>query len=526
MNHLTLGKKELAAQKQEKATAILRNTINSKLKRDDAYMAHLVAIVESSDDAIISKSLDGIILSWNRGSEKMFGYTAKQALGMPISILIPPDYSNEEKSILERIRNNEVIDHFETIRVRKNGQSLNVSITVSPLKDKTGIIVGVSKIARDITSRKKIESDFFTINKELAFQNEEKEKRAAELVIANTELRFQNEEKEKRAAELIIANKELAFQNAEKEKRAEELVIANKKLAFENGEKEKRAAELIIANKELVFQNDKKEKRATELIVANHELAFQNEEKEKRAAELIIANNDLKTSEEQIIEVNKELESFSYSVSHDLRAPLRAINGYTKMLKVNFETQLDPEANRLMNNIVQNTKKMGLLIDDLLTFSRIGRREVVKIMIPMQALVKTICDELKEQEPKRNIEFRIGNLEPGLADNMAIKQVWVNLVSNAIKYSRLKDTAIIEIASQTDGEEVTYSIKDNGAGFDMRYANKLFGVFQRLHTDDEFEGTGIGLALVHRIISKHGGRTWAEAKLNEGATFYFTLYKP
>ncbi|MDF2437784.1 MAG: Phytochrome-like protein cph1 [Bacteroidota bacterium] len=362
-------------------------------------------------------------------------------------------------------------------------------------------------------------------NKELALQNQEKEKRAAELMIANKELAFQNEEKEKRAAELIIANKELVFQNTEKEKRAAELILANKELAFQNSQKEKRAQELIIANQELIFQNNEKENRAAELIIAKDELISQNQEKERRAAELITAISDLKASKEQIIEINKELESFSYSVSHDLRAPLRAINGYTKKLKENFETQLDPEAHRLMNNIVANAKKMGQLIDDLLTFSRIGRRDLVKVNIPMLSIVKEICTELENEQSGRKIAFHLDTLLPALADNMAIKQVWLNLVSNAVKYTRLKEKAIIEISSEENGDQIIYCIKDNGAGFDMRYADKLFGVFQRLHSDDEFEGNGVGLALVHSIISKHGGRVWAEAKVNEGATFFFTLNK-
>ena len=427
-----------------------------------AYLAHLAAIVESSEDAIISKLLDGTITSWNHGGEKMFGYTAKDVVGKNISLIIPAGYRSDEKEIQERIRKNEFIDHFETVRVKKNGEKIHVSLKVSPLKDATGCIIGISKIIRDITLRKRAE--------------------AAALLISR-QLRFQNLEREKRAAELIVVNGELAYQNSENEKRT---------------------AELIIANKELVFQN---------------------EDKEKRAAELTVAIRDLETSEAQVREVNKELESFSYSVSHDLRAPLRAINGYTKMLKAELGTSQNDEATRLMNNIIDNAKKMGLLIDDLLAFSRIGRRELVKINIPMHALVQGICNELKEEAPGRHIEFRINKLLPALADNMAIKQVWLNLVSNAIKYSRLKDNALVEIGSKANGKEVTYFIKDNGAGFDMRYANKLFGVFQRLHSDEEFEGTGVGLALVHRIISKHGGRTWAEGKVNEGATFYFTLYK-
>lgn len=368
-------------------------------------------------------------------------------------------------------------------------------------------------------------AELIIANQELCYQNEEKEKRAAELVIANKELAFQNKQKDKRAEELIIANKELAFQNKEKEKRAAELIIANKELLFQTELKAKRAEELIIANEELVFQNQEKEKRAAELMVANKKLEYQNEEKEKRAIELIIANKELKISEDQVKEANQELEAFSYSVSHDLRAPLRAINGYTTMLKANFETQLDPEANRLMNNIVSNAKKMGLLIDDLLTFSRIGRRELVKVNIPMLTFVNDICTELGDEQGDRNIVFHINTLLPALADNMAIKQVWLNLVSNAVKYTRLKDTAIIEISSEENGDEIIYCIKDNGAGFDMRYAGKLFGVFQRLHSDEEFEGNGVGLALVHRIISKHGGRVWAQAKVNGGATFFFTLNK-
>jgi PAS domain S-box-containing protein len=506
MKHSNPVEKQLAAQKSEKTVSAieLSDHITANKYQNETYTAHLVAIVESSEDAIISRSLDGTITSWNKGSENMFGYLAEEAIGKPITMLIPQAFLHEEKNIVERIRNNEIIDHFETVRIKKNGDEFYVSLTVSPLKNSAGVIIGVSKIARNITARKKSEAEFIHVNKELAFQNTEKEKRAAELVTANQELAFQNKEKEDRASELAIANKELVFQNAEKEKRA---------------------AELIVANNELAFQNIEKEKRAGELIIANIKLEHQNIEKEKRAVELMTVIKDLKNSEEQIINANKELESFSYSVSHDLRAPLRAINGYTNMLKSNFATQLDPESNRLMNNIVHHASKMGQLIDDLLTFSRVGRRELVKSNVPMHEIVSDICSELKNEQGDRNIEFYVRELLPARADNMAIKQVWLNLISNAVKYTNQKETAVIDISSEITGEEITYSIKDNGAGFDMRYASKLFGVFQRLHSDEEFEGTGVGLALVHRIISKHGGRIWAQAKVNEGAIFHFTLNK-
>jgi PAS domain S-box-containing protein len=268
------------------------NEYQERIKSDE-YIRHVAAIVESSDDAIISKSSDGIIKSWNKGGEKMFGFTAAEAVGKHISIIIPAEYINEEKLILEKVCHNEVIDHYETIRNKKNGERIFVSLTVFPLKNKDGKIIGVSKIVRDISARKNAEKEIVLAQQQLVEQNKDKELRAAELHIANEELIFQNNEKEKRAAELLLANKELVFQNKEKEKRAAELSIANKELAFQNEEKEKRAAELSVANGELVYQNNEKEKRAAELGVANKELAFQNEEKEKRAAELSIANTEL-----------------------------------------------------------------------------------------------------------------------------------------------------------------------------------------------------------------------------------------
>ena len=366
----------------------------------------------------------------------------------------------------------------------------------------------IKEMALQNVEKGKREAELVIANKELAFQKSEKGKRAAELLLANKELAFQNKEKEKRASELIIANEELIFQNKEKEKRAAELIIANKELAFQNEEKEKRASELIVANTELLFQNEEKEKRAAELIIANKELAFQNEEKEKRASELIVAN--------------KELESFSYSVSHDLRAPLRAVNGFAILLEEGYGKLFDEEGRRLLHIVQENANKMGVLIDDLLAFSRLGKKEINKSRIDMTKLAENVLNEFKTSLQLK-AEVHIHTLHHVTADPTLMNQVWVNLLSNAIKYSSNVQKPVIAISSEHQNGELIYSIKDNGVGFSMRYAHKLFGVFQRLHDAEDFEGTGVGLALVHRIISRHGGKIWAKAKMGKGATFHFTL---
>jgi len=225
---------------------------------------------------------------------------------------------------------------------------------------------------------------------------------------------------------------------------------------------------------------------------------------------------------EQLEAVNKELEAFSYSVSHDLRAPLRAVGGYARMLEEDYEKVFDTEGKRLLGEIQNNAKRMGLLIDDLLSFSRMGKQSVNKSLVDMTDLANITYKEISNSFPNK-AKVLIHKLEPALADYSMMMQVMTNLILNGIKYTSKTETPLIEVSSQHKNDKVIYSIKDNGAGFDMQYAHKLFGVFQRLHTTDEFEGTGVGLAIVQRIINKHGGNVWAEGKVNKGATFYFSL---
>ena len=224
--------------------------------------------------------------------------------------------------------------------------------------------------------------------------------------------------------------------------------------------------------------------------------------------------------------MNKELEAFAYSISHDLRAPLRHMVGYTELLQKNASSILDEKSQRYMMMILESAKRMGNLIDDLLAFSRIGRAETQKTMVSLEQLVKEALSEVQQETDGRNIVWSIGALPDVYGDRSMLRLALVNLIANAIKFTRIRPQAEIEIGC-TDGkeDEVVVFIRDNGVGFEMKYVNKLFGVFQRLHRAEEFEGTGIGLATVQRIIHRHGGRVWAEGLVDRGATFYFSVPK-
>jgi PAS domain S-box-containing protein len=225
---------------------------------------------------------------------------------------------------------------------------------------------------------------------------------------------------------------------------------------------------------------------------------------------------------QQLEEVNKELETFSYSVSHDLRAPLRAIDGYARILEEDFNTLFDEEGKRILGIVQNNAKKMGVLIDDLLDFSRLGKKKLLHTDIDMHQLLNEVLTDM-DASTAHNATIKMAALHPVKGDRSLIKQVVINLVSNSIKYSSKKPEPIVEITSEIRDNAVIYSIKDNGEGFDMLYANKLFGIFQRLHSSEEFEGTGVGLAIVHRIITKHGGSLHAEGEVGKGALFSFSL---
>lgn len=616
----------------------------TKSKPSEELLLRYAAIIEGSDDAIIGKTPGGIITSWNPAAERMFGYGADEAIGESILLIFPPDRVDEEIEVLEKLAKGERVRHFETVRRRKNGELVDVSVSVSPLVDSTGRVIGVSKIVRDITEAKKAEQiirlqaeeykltfdanplpmwvydietlSFLAVNDEAirhyGFSRNEflsmtiKDIRPAEDVPALMEnvdhAQFEIEHgtwrhrtKDGRIITVEISSHPVSFMG-----RKAKLVLANDVTARMLAEEALHIAEhryrttldnmmegcqIIGFDWRYLYLNDvaaaqgrvKKEDLLGNTMmdvypgIENTEMfsALRRcmEERMPCKIENLFTFDDLTTgwfrlsmepvqegvfilsvditqekraSEEldryrghleelvkertaALEEVNRELEAFSYSVSHDLRAPLRHVDGFTKLLAKRTQATVDEESRRYLELISNATREMGTLIDELLAFSKAGRAEMSKSRVSVRSLVDRAILELDNDTHDRTIEWEIGPLPEVEADQQLLYLAVFNLLSNAVKYSANQEKAEIVISHRREGREDVFAVRDNGVGFDMKYAGKLFGVFQRLHNAEDFKGTGIGLANVRRIIARHGGKTWAEGKVNEGAAFYFSL---
>jgi signal transduction histidine kinase len=297
-------------------------------------------------------------------------------------------------------------------------------------------------------------------------------------------------------------------------------------LEFKDGRVFERYSKPQVLHDEIIgrvwsFRDITRQKQDEEKI---HQLNLDLENRVRvRTKEALALNEELKTNIKHLEMANKELEAFSYSVSHDLRAPLRAINGFINILEQKYAEAVGPEAKMYMGSISKNAKKMGQLIDDLLAFSRLGKKDLEKVKIDMNELVTEIQGEMNIQEWNPKTRIIKEDLLPMVGDRNLVKQAFYNIIGNAVKYSHTKEEPVIEISSHTNEGESVYVVKDNGVGFSMEYYNKLFKVFQRLNSSADFEGVGVGLAIVERIVTKHAGRVWAESKENEGATFYMAF---
>ncbi len=496
-------------------------------KRAEEAHALVAAIVASSEDAIIGKDLEGRVISWNAGAARMFGYAAEEILGQSVTLLTAPDRPHEESEILARIRKGEHVTHYETVRMRKDGQPVCVSLSVSPIRNRSGKVVGVSSICRDITEQKRAEEV-------LAHQANVLREQAQLLDLANVLARD--------------ARGRIILWSAGMEQmcgwsRAEALgKMSHQLLATEFPEPLEQIMARVLQEGQWTGELVHRRRNGERLIVATCWVVHKDQQGQIMA--VLEVSNDItgrKQAEEEIrrlnaelearvrertaelTEANHELEAFTYSVSHDLRAPLRHIDAFARIVEEELTGEASPTLRNYINRIRKGTQTMGRLVDDLLNLSRVGRAELGWQRVDLHSLVEEVVSDLKAETAQRQIDWRIGLLPTVECDPGLMRQVFANLLSNAVKYTRPRPHTVVEVGQLLTQDDHPLFVRDNGVGFNMKYVGKLFGVFERLHRPDEFEGTGIGLAIVRRIILKHGGRVWAEAEPDKGATFYFTL---
>jgi PAS domain S-box-containing protein len=617
----------------------------------------LAAIVNSSFDAIIGKDLRGIVTSWNGAAEQMFGYTADEMIGQSITRLIPPALQSEEVVILSQLKQGVKIEHFETTRLKKSGEAIDVSVTISPIRNLAGEIIGASKVARDITERKRVEAA--VLESEARFRTmadsipqlawiadaagqvywynqrwhdytgmtpEDMQGLGRRSMLDATVLpeilarwataissgepfemefpvrRFDGEfhpfltrvqpvkDSEGTIVQWFGTNTDVSelkqMETALRETQARlkstlgaaevgtwtwdissNILMADEFTALVFSLEADRAAQGLPVEAYLAALHDEDQPLvAAELSKAIEECGNYNVEfrvrqengeylwlhsrgrveaddagratlfhgavidisEHKKAQETIQAlNTDLEQRvairTAQLEDTARELEAFSYSVSHDLQAPLRSMNGFSQVVLDEYGPLLPEEGQRYLRSIRSGSKKLAALIGDMLSFASTSHQPIRREEVDTDKLVRSLLTDLIDQQKGRQIEVNVGALPPCLGDPALLELVWTNLLANAIKYTQKRDITRIDVGWELSPEGGAYFVRDNGAGFDMKYADKLFSVFYRLHSSQDYEGSGVGLATVQRIIQRHGGRIWAEAQENQGATFHFTL---
>jgi PAS domain S-box-containing protein len=499
-------------------TAAIRNI--SVRKAAETHLAQIEALVKSSTDAIMSKTLEGIVTTWNPAAEKMFGYTEMEMRGRPMALLIPPDRADEETQILAKIGNGESIDHFETIRRRKNGDLFPISVTISPIRDSAGTIIGASKIARDISGRK-----------------------AAETHLAQMEGRYRGL-LEAAPDAMVVVNQagEIVLLNIQAEKqfgyRRDELLGQKVTNIIPEGFAERLVADGLRSSEdaldqqigtgiELVARRKDGSAFPIELMLSPLESAEAilvtaaiRDISARKAAETLLT-----TKMDQLNRSNKELEQFAAIASHDLQEPLRMVASYTQLLSKRYKGKLDADADEFIAFAVDGASRMQRLIQDLLTYSRVGTKGQDLHDTSAEAALTRAILNLRGAIEDSGAQVTHDRLPDVMADETQLTQLFQNLVGNAIKYQNPGIPRINISAVENGRAKWSFAVKDNGMGIDPQHFERIFGMFQRLHKRSEFAGTGIGLAICKKIVERHGGIISVESQPGQGSTFHFALMK-
>jgi PAS domain S-box-containing protein len=495
-------------------TVILRDV--TERKHAESRNLLMATIVDSSHDAIVSKDLSGKILSWNKGAEHIYGYTEQEIVGKSVELIVPRDQLDDVNRAMHEVAEGKMIKRDETTRVRKDGSLLTVSLILSPMRDSEGKIIGISSIAHDITERKRGEQALRELTQALDLAPVLLRDVNDRIVMWNrgSENLYRYSKSEALGA---VSHVLLRTIFPEPLHRIEEQL--RREGAWE-GElvHHRKDGSRVVVNSQWALHRDL-QGNPVRVVETNTDVTARKLAESKLRELNLTLEQHVSERTADLQASNKELEAFTYSVSHDLRAPLRHIVGFSKMLQETCGDSLSPEGQHYLKRIEDGTHRMGMLVDDLLNLTRIGRQELKLQLVHLNPILQDIIADLAIDTAGRQIEWKISAIPPVKGDPALLKVVFQNLLSNAAKYTRKCAMPVIEVGF---ADSVLY-VRDNGVGFDMKYAEKLFGVFQRLHRAEDFEGTGVGLATVQRIVQKHGGRIWAQAEIDKGATFYLNL---
>ena len=478
------------------------------------------AVAESATDAIVAADKRGHITYFNPGAERIFGYAARDVISRPLTLLMPPRFHDAHRQGLARFLTTgeaRVVGRtVELVGQRKDGTEFPLELSLASWKVRGDTFF--TGILRDITERKQAEELLRASEERFHLMVKSVEDYAIFMLDAEGRVATWNAGAERikgyRADEIIGRHFSCFYTPVDVQAKNPEQLLqeaVSRGRCEDKGWRVRKDGSAFWADVVLTALRDQ------------HGTLLGFTKVTRDITERTRLEQEIQQHSVALEAANKELDAFSYSVAHDLRAPLRAIDGFSRILLEDHAPTLAPEAQHYLNVVRRNSQRMGLLIDDLLAFSRLSRQPLNKQLVRPADLVRQCVDELRAEQQGRRVEIAIGDLPACQADPALLKHVWMNLMANALKYTRKQEVAVIEVGSREQSGACVYFVKDNGVGFDMQYADKLFGVFQRLHRPEDYEGTGVGLAIVQRVIHRHSGRVWAEAAVNQGATFYFTF---